>query len=231
MKLAVRVAGLMLAIVLGLTAVNLAVCFRHDWLVQAGWENLFNLFCLDREANLPTWYQSSTLLLCAVRMRYIAWVRDGQNLPYVLHWKVLSIIFAFLSLDELASIHELAAVSVRTRLGTSGLLYQGWVIPGAIFVLIVTAAYWGFVFRQPVRIRNLLILSAVLYVGGALGMEMVGGYHLDKHDPQGRSTTYIFLMTTEEFLEMMGVLVFMYTLFQPEITADSTRLPTPASDQ
>jgi hypothetical protein len=239
----------MLLIVLFLTAASLMVSALRDYLLQHNLANFFRLFYLDEEASIPAWYQSSTLLLCALRIRYIAWVKDGQRQPYVTHWKVLSIIFAFLSLDELASLHEMAARSVRQWLGTGGFLHQGWVIPGLIFVALVTAAYTPFVFSHHGRTRWLLILSAVLYVGGAVGMEMVGGYCIDKNIPEVQtstvtpagpmtepvdnrikniqSTTYVLLMTTEEFLEMMGVLVFMYTLLLPEMTAPPGSMSAP----
>ncbi len=239
----------MLCIVLFLTAASLVVSALRDYLLEHRLANFFRLFYLDEEANIPTWYQSSTLLLCALRIRYIAWVKQSQGQPYVTHWRVLSIIFAFLSLDELASIHEMAARSIREGLGTGGFFYQGWVLPGLIFVGLVTVAYTPFVFSHRGRTRWLLILSAVLYVGGALGLEMVGGYIIDKKGPETistttipekagqpsddqikniQSTTYVLVMTTEEFLEMMGVLVFMYTLLLPEMTAPRSN---PAADQ
>lgn len=218
----------MLGITMALTAISLVVSHWHEALAERGWQNLFLLFCLDKEANIPTWYQSSTLLLCALRMRYIAWVKDGQGEPDVCHWKVLSILFAFLSLDELVSIHELAVLSLRHWLGTGGLLHQSWVLPGVMFVALIGWTYARFVFRQPGKVRWLLILSAVLYVGGAIGFEMLGGYYLDRHDPLGRSVTYHLLMTCEEFLEMMGVVVLMYTLLLPDIMSWSR--PSPSSD-
>jgi len=47
-------------------------------------------------------------------------------------------------------------------------------------------------------------------VGGALGMEMVGGYYADAVTQ--RNLTYGLMVCVEEILEMVGVIVFIYAL-------------------
>ena len=50
-------------------------------------------------------------------------------------------------------------------------------IPYIGFVLIVGLAYARFLFELPAKTRNLFLIAATLYVEGALGIEMVGGYY------------------------------------------------------
>ncbi|NER04565.1 MAG: hypothetical protein F6K17_19105, partial [Okeania sp. SIO3C4] len=47
-------------------------------------------------------------------------------------------------------------------------------------------------------------------VGGGIGMEMIGGYYAYLYDT--KNFFYEILVTIEEFLEMLGVVVFIYAL-------------------
>ena len=62
----------------------------------------------------------------------------------------------------------------------------------------------------PVRIRILFIIAGSIYVMGAMGLELVGGYHADTYGV--RNTTYVVLVSIEEILEMIGVVIFIYAL-------------------
>ena len=54
------------------------------------------------------------------------------------------------------------------------------------------------------------MLSGVIYVGGAVGVEMIGGYHSQMYGEN--NFAYGMITTIEESLEMMGILVFIYSL-------------------
>ena len=46
---------------------------------------------------------------------------------------------------------------------------------------------------------------------GALGFELLGGRHNDLYG--SNNLTYSILYTCEEFLEMLGIVIFIYALF------------------
>jgi hypothetical protein len=81
---------------------------------------------------------------------------------------------------------------------------------GGIFVLIFVAAYLRFLRNLPARMRTLLLLAGGLYVGGALGFEILSGMHAVKHGQE--NAVFAILVTIEETLEMLGVAVFIYAL-------------------
>lgn len=171
---------------------------------------MVNLFSLDREANVPSWYSSISLLLCGILLAVIAYAARAQGDRWWRHWTGLAAIFGILALDEAASIHELSIEPLRDALGAGGLLHWTWVVPGSIFVLVVGAVYLRFIAALPRRTRLLLIVSAVTFVGGALGLEMLGAAWFDVHGR--RNLGYAFFWTVEETLEMCGVLIFIYAL-------------------
>ncbi len=56
----------------------------------------------------------------------------------------------------------------------------------------------------------LFVVSGVTFVSGALGVEMFGARHAEVY---GKGTLFFaFISTCEEFLEMLGIVIFIYTL-------------------
>lgn len=171
---------------------------------------VIRLFNVGREGNVPTWYSSSTLLLCCCLLALITLAKKKERGPYVLHWGVLSIIFLGLSIDESIQIHETVIEPLRSALNLGGFLYNAWVLPGAVFVLIVVVAYARFLIALPKRTRHLFIAAGSVYVFGVLGMDAVGARYKEIHGSNNMS--FALMQTAEEFLEMVGIVIFVYAL-------------------
>jgi len=165
---------------------------------------------LDQEANLPTWYSSMTLLGAALLLMVIARAKWRTWAPYARHWAVLAAIFVGLSIDEAARIHELATLPVRKVLHPGGVLAFAWVIPAGAFVAVVGLAFLSFVRHLPAATRRLFVLAGGLYVGGALGFELVGGWISERWGLAGLA--YLAEATLEETAEMMGIVIFIHAL-------------------
>jgi hypothetical protein len=78
-----------------------------------------------------------------------------------------------------------------------------------VFVVLFVLAYTRFLFHLPRRTAGLFLLAGATFVGGAIGMEMVSGAHIDAG---GSDRTYTVLVYIEESLEITGVAVFAYAL-------------------
>ena len=52
------------------------------------------------------------------------------------HWRGLSVIFAYLSLDELVQIHEQVGVALRDSLSLGGVLRFAWVVVAVPLVVV-----------------------------------------------------------------------------------------------
>ena len=76
----------------------------------------------------------------------------------------------------------------------------------------VVLAYLQFVWRLPKFTRNGLIIAGACYVGGALGMELFGGMLAESKGFDAIS--YIFVMSIEETLEMVGIATLIYVLLR-----------------
>ncbi len=132
-------------------------------------------FSLSYESNLPTWYSSSLLWICAVLLALIASHKWRQRAPYTYHWWTLAAVFFYISLDEFVELHE----DMSKWMDLSGVLYFSWVVPAGIAVTAFGLAFLGFLAHLPWDTRRRFILAGGLYVGGALAMELPLGYWTD----------------------------------------------------
>lgn len=168
------------------------------------------LFYLDGEANIPTWYSAFVLLAAASLLALISLHSRSCEDPNSRYWGGMAALFAFLSLDEVAQIHEYPIEPIREALNGVGYLYYAWVIPAGILTAAVALLLWRFVMDLPRRTRNLFILAAAIFVGGALGVEMISGNHI-YHYGDG-NLGYVLIITIEESMEMVGVVIFIHAL-------------------
>lgn len=183
---------------------------HNNYLLTEAIESFARLFNLTGEANIPAWYAASTLLSCAVLLATIAIAKRMNNDRYVYHWGVLSLIFLYLSIDEAAMLHEMTIKPLRSLLNTSGLFYYAWIIPGTIAVFGFVLAYLRFLAHLPKRTRLLFIAAGAIYVAGAIGLESVSGLYINSDGTWG--ATYELIITFEELFEMLGIVLFIYTL-------------------
>ncbi len=183
------------------------VYFLPDYPLRDTFAPIFNV---NVEQNIPTLYSWSALLFCAVLLAVIARAKKLVSDRYVNYWRVLAVIFAYLSLDEAVSIHEKFIDPLRNSLNTSGFLYYAWVIPGAIFAIAVFLGFLKFINALPPKTKRLFLTAGTVFIGGAIGMELLAGVH-DELYTQKTFVTSV-LTSIEEFMEMMGIVIFIYAL-------------------
>ncbi len=167
------------------------------------------LFNFDSETNMPSFFSVVGLIFSAVLFFLISFEKKSRNEKY-LYWHGLAFIFLFLALDEMIGIHEEFTVTMRELFGTSGFLYYAWILPYGAFLVLFFAVYARFLFQLPKYTRLLMISSGVLYVSGAVGFEMLGGMLASINSTD--KILYKYIYTGEEFLEMLGVALLIYTL-------------------
>jgi uncharacterized membrane protein len=171
---------------------------------------LIPMFDLDMEANVPATFGALLLLLAAGLVALHALgehLRDGRD-RY--RWTLLAVVLLAMTVDEVIGLHERLTEPVRALLGADSprLLHFAWVVPGAAFVAALAWSFRGFLQRLPGLVRPRVYLAAALFVGGALGVEMLGGYYAALHST-GTFFYKAVLVSIEEGLEMAGMLVFV----------------------
>ena len=187
-----------------------AVAFKYLW--PPHWARAYytQMFQVSSEGKIPTWYSGCTLLAAALFLGLIAAHESLRRGRYRRHWTALGVIFFLMAMDEVVAIHEMSTEPIRYLLAiTRGPLYFAWVIPAMGFLAFMAFAYFRFVFDLPPRSRWLFVIAGAVYVGGAVGMEMVGSTYAAAY---GYDFMYGALATFEEVLEMSGMVLFLYGL-------------------
>ncbi|MEQ1726917.1 MAG: hypothetical protein ABL982_00940 [Vicinamibacterales bacterium] len=204
--------------VLGVLAVLLVVAsvagqiaklgFGHDYVM-----GLVTLFNVDAEQNIPTYFSVLLLLTAAFLLAVTAVVEARANRARW-PWALLSSGFLCIGYDEAFQAHEQLIDPMRRILGGGhlGLFSFAWVVPGLVLVCLLSLVFLRFLIRLPAPTRRRFVLAAVIYLGGAIGMEMVGGWTSELHGEQ--SWQYSTMVTIEESLEMAGLITFVWALLQ-----------------
>lgn len=155
---------------------------------------------VDLEANLPAWWNSTLLLAVAGVALAAALLSGPRSRPGRLSWLALAAGTAVLSLDETASFHE--------RLGEVGKSWKewagvtlpthAWIVPGVLLAAVGTVGAVLWARNLPRDLRNGLLGSLAVYLGGALVTEAFNGWaHTHDH-----SMTLMLGTLVEEGLEM-----------------------------
>lgn len=218
-----KVAYALMAVVAFLLLANLAIIYLRFVL---GFEHLRGFvdgFYFDAEANFPSLYSALAIFFCSVLLWLIGTKPTEKAKKRSFYWKVLSIIFVFLALDEFGSLHEYMIEPLRGMMDQSSIdsdyLYFAWFIPYLILVVLLGLLLCRFLFTLPATTRWLFILGGIVFLSGAVGLEMVGGKYwaeqgwaIDGGDPVDMQ--YALIVTVEELLEMVGIIIFIYALMR-----------------
>lgn len=178
-------------------------------------------FYFDNEANFPSLYSALTISGCAVLLWLIGMLTEEKQSGRSVYWKSLSFIFAFLALDEFASLHESLIRPVKAIIEGHGIevgfLYFAWLVPYTLAVLVLALVLFKFLVKLPGQTRLHFLVGGALFLSGAIVMEMIGGNYWATQGWSVKGTdkvdvVYALIVSIEELLEMLGILVFAYGL-------------------
>ncbi len=181
--------------------------FGHDYV-----KGLSPMFRLNAEGNIPTFFSALLLLSAAAICAAVAIAARRTGGRDWTGWAGLAAIALFLTLDEAAQIHELLDRNrgwAESFVRTEGVFLGPWVIAYSALVLIVAVVYLPMFLRFASRYRRLFATAAALYVGGAIGVEMIGAtqWSLD-----GDLLAFEVINSIEEMMEMTALTIAIYAL-------------------
>lgn len=194
-----KLAGFLVAIVIFLLSIHILLQVWHfewrelPWL----WRQFFDV---DEEDSLPTWYSTIALLLTSGLLYLIGQHKQTEGERWARYWYGLALAFAFLSMDEIAGLHETL----------NSLVDFSWAIPVGIAVAILGLVYIRFLLHLPLRTRVLFIAAGGLYVGGAIGVETATDWYAEEE--LLNTLGYNLWTAVEEGMEMLGVVLFIHAL-------------------
>lgn len=205
-----KYAKLLLKIFIVILVLNIIVITIGALTGHNSMKGLLDVFEISGEDNLGAYFSSINLLTASLLLFIIYKYHKNNGISDSRYWLVLSIIFLALSIDETVCLHELLVAPIRDYFHIEHLFYFAWVIPGMIICVILAAYFLKFYLSLPARYKRLFGISAFLLIGGAIGIEIIDGYIYSL--AQERNLAYILLTTLEEAMEMLGIIIFIYSL-------------------
>ncbi len=178
--------------------------------LELGMGQVFGLkprFDLGGEGNIPAFYSAVALLLAGVLLLFIARLKFGDGDRHRWGWLGLGLGFLFMALDEATQIHELL---YRVPGFDSGAWL--WVVPFGILLLVIGVGFLRFLLNLGPRYRRLFLLSAALFLGGAVGVELITDVTIGESHVANWPAA--LLTGLEEGLEMAGVALFIVSLLR-----------------
>lgn len=219
-SLSVQSGRLVAALAFGMALVHAANLVAQYGLLyhnEGAMREVIRLFNVSAEANVPSWFNASLLLIDGLLLGLILLARRDAVTSFAGHWGVLAAGFAYLSLDEAAAVHENLngpMVQLTRWLGFApgGLLTFAWPI-AAIAGLGIVAWWFGpFLRHLPRGVRRSFLVAGGIYLSGAVVMEVVGGYMFDTHGYYSKG--FAIASSIEELLEMTGLILFADALMR-----------------
>lgn len=172
---------------------------------------LGDLFNVNKEVNLPTWFNAG-LWLCS---GLVASVLARGSLTHRRSWWLFAAACLYFSVDEATLLHERLNPAGTVLAGRLGLeLRYAWVLPGIVIASVIALLFLRFVLALPRTVRLGIILAGTIFITGAVGGELVT-------DIASRATTlpdyrvspvYVAFNAVEEFLEMSAVALCLASL-------------------
>ncbi|WP_144127932.1 hypothetical protein [Catellatospora sichuanensis] len=178
---------------------------------------LATFFNVDEHQNLPTWFSSVILLLTAWILWEVAAAAGaaGQH-RYVRHWRILSVVFALLSLDDMTEAHRVLRTGPLATIGNA----SSWMLILAPVALVFAISYLRFLFHLPPRTRWSMLAAAAAYGAGVTAVEVAGAVtgrnllaHLPGEDLTGAAyVRYLLAASAEELIQGLAVIAFLFAM-------------------
>lgn len=176
---------------------------------------------LDEENNVPTWFASMVLALVGFALAFVGMMKYQERDRHWWQWFAIALIPLFLSLDDMAQLHEALSRPLSDEYGFGGLFHWAWLVVALPVVAVLTVLFLPFLIRLPARTAVLLLAGAGITFSGGVVLEMFEGWRVDA---SGQGGLLLFSMVTvQEVAEMIGSIIALYAIidyaggYRPEL--------------
>ncbi len=174
----------------------------------------YKVFWVGKESNVPTFVNFGLIAIAAALLLVVAQHSFRMADRWRWHWLGFGMLFVLMAFDEAAQVHE--PVGQYLSQGYE-IFFRKWIAAGLCIVAILALLGFNFIRSMEAGTRKLVIAAAAIYLGGALGLEMLSGYLVYNDLENGLLATL-----GEETMEMVGAAIFgtaalhqMCVAFQP----------------
>jgi hypothetical protein len=189
----VRASPLTYAIVVGGVAIQLVLVLAHG--VNSALLGDGSFLALDRDHNVPAWYETALFVVAGLGCWLLAWLRPAIRVPLVL----LGLVALLLSFEQMAQLHG----SVEEDLGDTATAIEALMALGLVAVVWLAA-------RGLPRLSKILLWGAIVAIAVAQGSSTINSDDLPH-------AVVVFLQTLEEVGEMTTATLLIAAVAQPVV--------------
>ena len=192
-----------ISLVLAIASYSMQLFVRttgHDFLF-----GLARALDVDQEQSLSTWFQVLVLAFCGAALWACGSHETSQRRKR--DWRVWAVILAGMSMDEQVGLHERMRVPLQLLGSFHAFQHYSWVVFGLPVAVLAMLVAGRFVFELPPDVRIRFLGATAVYLIGAIGLEVAAGAWMVMGLP--RDAVYAILPTTEELLEMLGMIALL----------------------
>jgi len=184
-----------------------------DFLLGEPLWRIHDLFNLDSEASIPTWFSIIQLFMIGFIALLVAYNQKATAPPSKRGLILFGLGFIYLSMDEGSVIHEkLTYIFYHNPLvpyfhGTHGIWIVVYGCIGIIVLLILHRDIFA-VYKYFNKEALIFTGGMIVFLAGTAGSETITFFYIDKSNP----FIYTVEVILEEFLEMAGASVLLYSV-------------------
>jgi len=198
---------------------DLALLFLYliNWRLGQPFPFLTEFVNLGGERNLPTWYSSMQLLLVSSMLAILLSRKFNKNNMESWALLILCLIFAILSLDEIAMIHEWLGYESdvllpggsreNTPFSRTGIWMFLIGIPFFVFLISLIFCLKRYL-KKGSHITNKYFIGLIIFLGSATGIEIISNF------VSKRGITHVIQISCEELGEMVGVTIILWATYE-----------------
>jgi len=212
------VASVLCSITALLTLIHIVILCIYYWIDDEEQFDFVRLIDMDYEGNIPTLF-SSVLFFISALLFWMLGKWEGKQKQITSSqpsngraWFGLAAVFVFLGVDEGTKIHEYVGDFMERFVEAEGFLYFPWIVPYVAVFIVLVILYLPFFLRLSAETKKGLVISAILFLTGAVVFDSVGGWEADRNSTS--TILYSVLYTIEEVLEMLGLIMLIKTLME-----------------
>ncbi|WP_109314026.1 hypothetical protein [Ruegeria sp. AU67] len=161
-------------------------------------------FDLNTERKVGAIFSTGLLAACGLLMLYSAFLERNQSTAAI-GWVLFACILLYMAGDEFFQLHERSGALIGMKGKFGDHVVPGWVRVMAIVVTLLCILMSYFWWKLPIDLRVRLFIAAIVFLTGAMGIEIISSAYVMKHGPD--NFAYAKLAALEEGLEMIGVLI------------------------
>jgi hypothetical protein len=161
----------------------------------------------DVKVNLPTGFKVFSLATAALLAWAIGRTAHAADDGGARRWTQMAAVLAFLTVDEMAYVHQSLAAWTGER---SGILHYSWVIVYLPAAMVIGVLFLPFVASLRRDLRTNLVLAGLLFGGGSGGVELVKAKMV--HGAGEESLAFYLTTAVSDSLEMIGLAVLVVAL-------------------